>query len=667
MNRSDKKKIEALRRDIEYHNYRYHVLDDPEISDPEYDTLFQELQRLEKKHPELVTPDSPTQRVGAAPLEEFGTVTHHIPMLSLENAMNEEEFRAFDERIRRGLNITGDVTYVAEPKLDGLAVELVYENRILKNGSTRGDGITGEDITQNLRTVRSIPLRLRDGPPLLPLLEVRGEVFMEKEGFLRLNKKRLDEGEPPFANPRNAAAGSLRQLDSAITARRPLKFFCYELGWVSGITFSTHWEALEKVKEWGLPVSPNIRLRQGIHEVIEYFREWEKKRESLPYEIDGVVVKLNAFASRERLGIRSRSPRWAIAGKFKAQQATTVVEDIEASVGRTGAITPVAHLRPANVGGVVVGRATLHNQDEIDRKDVRIGDTVLIQRAGDVIPEVIKVILNKRPSETKRYLLPETCPACGGEVVRPEGEAVARCQNVACPAQVKGRIEHFASKRAMDIDGLGTKLIDQMVETGLLKSFADIYYLQQEDVASLERMAEKSAQNLMTAIDRRRKTTLARFLYGLGIRNVGEHLAQVLARQIKTLDAIMEASIAELECIDEVGPIVAESIARFFQNEENRKVIQRCLDGGVELEPSEEEGTGPLTERTFVFTGALKKLSRHEAQETVQRLGGRASTSVSATTDYLVAGPRAGSKLKKAKELGIEVLSEEEFLKMIEE
>ena len=670
-----RKLIADLRRKIGYHNYRYHVLDDPEISDAEYDDLFRKLQKLEEDHPELVTPDSPTRRVGAPPLEEFGTVTHRVPMLSLENAMNEEELRAFDERTKRTLGSDSHVTYVAEPKLDGVAVELVYEDGMLVNGSTRGDGITGEDITQNLRTVRSIPLRLHhevgkptDGNAGPPWVEVRGEVFMEKDAFVRLNKGRMDEGEPPFANPRNAAAGSLRQLDSSITSSRPLKFFCYEMGHTEGFSFSTHWDALQAVKRWGLPVNPNIEVFEGIQPVVEYFRKWEKNREKLPYDIDGVVIKVNHLAYRDLLGIRSRSPRWAIAGKFKAQQATTVVEDIEASVGRTGAVTPVAHLKPTNVGGVMVSRATLHNQDEIDRKDVRIGDTVLIQRAGDVIPKVVKVDLDKRPRETGRYVLPSRCPVCGGEVARPAGEAVARCQNVACPAQLKGRIAHFASKRAMDIEGLGTKLIDQLVDTGLLLSFADIYTLKKEDVASLERMADKSAQNLMDAIETRRKTTLARFLYGMGIRNVGEHLAQVLARRFQTLDSLMEADFDHLEIIDEVGPIVAESVVRFFESNENRRVIEQCLDGGVELTVPEKEEQVPrlLANKTLVFTGALEKVTRHEAQDLVEKLGGHAAGSVSKKTDYVVAGPGARSKLKRAQELGIPILSEEEFLRMVE-
>ncbi|MFQ6615631.1 MAG: NAD-dependent DNA ligase LigA [Fidelibacterota bacterium] len=676
--KSVEKRVSELRRQIEYHNYRYYVLDDPELSDAEYDTLFRELVELEAQHPGLVTPDSPTQRVGAAPLEEFGTLSHRVAMLSLENAMDETELDAFHHRVARILGSSREVTYVAELKLDGLAVELTFEDGRFARGSTRGNGFTGEDITQNLRTIRSIPLRLRGSfrpeeksLPVPPVVDIRGEVFMEKKGFTRLNRQRSDQGNPPFANPRNAAAGSLRQLDPSITASRPLRFFAYEMGYAepAGAGLSSHWDTLESFKAWGLPVEPHVRRCPEKKDVLRYFRHWAERRESLPYEIDGVVIKVDDFAHRDQLGIRSRSPRWAIAGKFKAQRATTLVEDIEASVGRTGAITPVAHLTPVMVGGVVVSRATLHNQDEIDRKDIRVGDTVLIQRAGDVIPEVVKVIRNKRPRGTRKYALPSTCPICHSPVVRPVGEAVARCQNVACPAQVKGRIRHFASKRAVDIDGLGTKLIHQMVDKKLLKSFADIYFLTQDRITSLERMAEKSAANLMDAIDASRKVPLARFIYGLGIRNVGEHLAQVLAREFRTLDALRNADLDTLEEIEEVGPIVADSVTKFFANPDNRKVIERCLEGGIMLESPREAAapeTRSLDGKTFVFTGSLEQFTRQEAKRVVENLGGRATGSISGNTDYVVAGDAAGSKLKKAVELGITVLTEEEFLKMVE-
>ena len=662
MNVDVRKKVETLRKQLDHHNYRYYVLDDPEVADREYDTLLRELQKLEQDHPELVTHDSPTQRVGARPLEAFGSVDHRLPMLSLENAMSDEELIAFDERVKKGLDVDKSIEYVAELKMDGLAVELVYENGTFVRGSTRGDGFTGEGITQNLRTVRAIPLKLRD-QKWPSSFEVRGEVFMDKQGFVLLNEQRLKEGESPFANPRNAAAGSLRQLDSSVTAGRPLKFFAYEL---AGATQPSQWETLESLKSWGLPVNGHTKLCGSMDAAVNFFHRWENERESLPYEIDGVVVKVNDLAQREALGVRSRSPRWAIAGKFKAQQVTTVVEDIIASVGRTGAVTPVAKLEAVSVGGVTVTNATLHNQDEINRKDVRIGDTVLVQRAGDVIPEVVKVISEKRPKETKPYNLPDSCPQCNGEVIRPEGEVVARCQNAACPAQVKGRIDHFVSKRAMNMDGLGTKLIDQMVEEGLLRDFSDIFTLKKEDVAGLERMAEKSAENLMDAIKASKIVSLWRFVYGLGIRNIGEHLAQVLANRFGDLDAIMSAAPEELEEIDEVGPIVAASIHSFFSGESNRAIVERCLASGVMLEnpPTLSEST-PLEGKTFVFTGSLEKFTRSEAKEMVEHLGGRAGGSVNQKTDYLVAGPGTGSKKTKAEELGVPILTETEFFNLI--
>ena len=662
MNVDVRKKVETLRKQLDHHNYRYYVLDDPEVADQEYDTLLRELQKLEQNHPELVTHDSPTQRVGARPLEAFGSVDHRLPMLSLENAMSDEELIAFDERVKKGLDVDKSIEYVAELKMDGLAVELVYENGTFVRGSTRGDGFTGEGITQNLRTVRAIPLKLRD-QKWPSSFEVRGEVFMDKQGFVLLNEQRLKEGESPFANPRNAAAGSLRQLDSSVTAGRPLKFFAYEL---AGATQPSQWETLESLKSWGLPVNGHTKLCGSMDAAVNFFHRWENERESLPYEIDGVVVKVNDLAQREALGVRSRSPRWAIAGKFKAQQVTTVVEDIIASVGRTGAVTPVAKLEAVSVGGVTVTNATLHNQDEINRKDVRIGDTVLIQRAGDVIPEVVKVISEKRPKETKPYNLPDSCPQCNGEVIRPEGEVVARCQNAACPAQVKGRIDHFVSKRAMNMDGLGTKLIDQMVEEGLLRDFSDIFTLKKEDVAGLERMAEKSAENLMDAIKASKIVSLWRFVYGLGIRNIGEHLAQVLANRFGDLDAIMSAAPEELEEIDEVGPIVAASIHSFFSGESNRAIVERCLASGVILEnPPTFSGATPLEGKTFVFTGSLEKFTRSEAKEMVEHMGGRAGGSVNQKTDYLVAGPGTGSKKTKAEELGVPILTETEFFNLI--
>ena len=661
------KQINDLRMQLNDHNYRYYVLDDPLISDSEYDQLFRELQKLETDNPNLITEDSPTRRVGAEPLSSFGSWTHRMPMLSLANAMNEDELAAFDTRVKKGLDTEKDLEYMAEPKLDGLAVELVYENGFFVNGSTRGDGITGEDITQNLKTITAIPLSLRkNGQKTPPLLEVRGEVFITKDGFKKLNRNQEKEELSPFANPRNAAAGSLRQLDSKITATRPLSIYCYEAGRIDGISFDTHEDFLSTLKEWGFPVNPEIQKVTNAEAMVAFHRNLEAKRDSLPYEIDGTVFKVNAINQRNALGIRSRSPRWAIAGKFKAQQATTLVQNIIPSVGRTGAVTPVARLEPVNVGGVVVTNATLHNQDEIDRKDVRVGDTVLIQRAGDVIPEVVKVIPAKRPPETKTYQLPTACPSCGQEVFRPEGEVVARCQNLSCPAQVKGRIEHFVSKGALDIDGFGEKLVDQLVDKKLILTVDDIFKLNFDDLVNLERMAEKSALNILTAIQDSKQTTFARFVYALGIRNVGAHLSKVLEKAfVGDIEKFMNAEEEELEAIDEVGPIVAETITTFLSNCTNTDVIESCLSLGIRLKKVEEPKSLLLQGKTFVFTGALTQFSRNEAKEMTEAHGGKVSGSVSKNTDFVVAGPGAGSKLKKATELDIPVLSEAEFLDML--
>lgn len=661
------KQINDLRMQLNDHNYRYYVLDDPLISDSEYDQLFRELQKLETDNPNLITEDSPTHRVGAEPLSSFGSWTHRMPMLSLANAMNEDELAAFDTRVKKGLDTEKDLEYMAEPKLDGLAVELVYENGFFVNGSTRGDGITGEDITQNLKTIAAIPLSLRkNGQKTPPLLEVRGEVFITKDGFKKLNRNQEKEELSPFANPRNAAAGSLRQLDSKITATRPLSIYCYEAGRIDGISFDTHEDFLSTLKEWGFPVNPEIQKVKNAETMVAFHRNLEAKRDSLPYEIDGTVFKVNAINQRNALGIRSRSPRWAIAGKFKAQQATTLVQNIIPSVGRTGAVTPVARLEPVNVGGVVVTNATLHNQDEIDRKDVRVGDTVLIQRAGDVIPEVVKVIPAKRPPETKAYQLPTACPSCGQEVFRPEGEVVARCQNLSCPAQVKGRIEHFVSKGALDIDGFGEKLVDQLVDKKLILTVDDIFKLNFDDLVNLERMAEKSALNILTAIQDSKQTTFARFVYALGIRNVGAHLSKVLEKAfVGDIEKFMNAEEEELEAIDEVGPIVAETITTFLSNCTNTDVIESCLSLGIRLKKVEEPKSLLLQGKTFVFTGALTQFSRNEAKEMTEAHGGKVSGSVSKNTDFVVAGPGAGSKLKKATELDIPVLSEAEFLDML--
>ena len=661
-------KVQSLRDKINDHNYRYYVLNDPLISDSEYDQLFRELENLEQKSPELVTQDSPTQRVGTTPLKSFGTIQHSIPMLSLENAMDEDELRSFYERLQKGLNNNNKISIIAEPKLDGLGVELVYENGFFIHGSTRGDGITGENISQNLKTIPSIPLSLRTNKRnAIQLLEVRGEVFMTKSGFNQLNKTRLAEGLDPFANPRNAAAGSLRQLDSKITSERPLSIFCYEAGSINGETFNSHKEFLSALKEWGFPVNPEVKVVNNIDEMIVYHSNLENKRNTLPYEIDGTVFKVNKNEQRNVLGARSRSPRWAIAGKFKSQQVTTIVTDIIASVGRTGAITPVAKLIPVNVGGVIVTNATLHNQDEIIRKDVRIGDTVLIQRAGDVIPEIVKVIQGKRSSNTVEYFLPKVCPACEHEVFRPEGEAIVRCQNLSCPAQVKGRIEHFISKSALDIDGFGEKLVNQLVDNKIIKTVDDIFKLNFKDLVNLERMAEKSAQNIIDAIDSSKKTTFNRFVYALGIRNVGSHLSKVIERAFNAnINDFINATFEELEKIDEVGPIVAETITRFWKDKSNIDVVESCLAFGVELDSLSKLLSKKLENKIIVFTGVLTQFSRREAKTMAESHGARASGSVSKNTDYVVAGNSAGSKLKKAKEFGVPVLTEDEFLKLIE-
>ncbi len=660
-------RISELRQNINYHNYRYYVLDDPEITDEEYDRLFRELEDLENAHPHLVTPDSPTRRVGAPPLETFQTVIHRLPMLSLGNAFSEEEVIEFDRRLKRLLRDDADITYVAEPKLDGVAVELVYINGGFSVGSTRGDGITGEDVTQNLRTIKSIPLKLLEAKePALSRLEVRGEVYLRLKGFQELNRTREEEGEPPFANPRNAAAGSLRQLDSAITARRPLDIFCYGLGIVEGRLFSSQWEVLQTLPAWGFKVNPHIRRCQTIKEVIDFYRDMQEAREDLPYEIDGVVIKVDNFILQEKLGTVSRSPRWALAFKFPARQATTTVVDIVAQVGRTGAITPVAVMQPVEISGVTVSRATLHNQDEIDRKDVRIGDTVVVQRAGDVIPEVVSVITDRRSGKEVPYKIPSTCPVCGAEVVRLEGEAACRCVNRSCPAQVKQAIKHFVSKRAMDIDGLGSKLVDRLVEEGLVRDVADLYTLTIEDLVPLERMGQKLAGNIIDAVQSSKTRGLERVIYALGIRHVGEHLAAVLAEQYSSIDDLMNVSEDELTAINEIGPEVAGSMVTFFSQPINRTLMARLREAGITMSARKETIASELQGKTFVFTGALSRFSRDEAKQQVTSLGGKVSSSVSKNTDYVVVGEDYGSKYEKAQSLGVTILTEEEFQNLLD-
>ncbi|MGH8284040.1 MAG: NAD-dependent DNA ligase LigA [Gammaproteobacteria bacterium] len=660
--RDAQRRIRALREDLDRHNYRYYVLDAPEIPDSEYDRLMRELQALEQEFPQLVTPDSPTRRVGAAPLKAFGEVRHTVPMLSLDNAFDDEELEAFDTRVHQRLETTDEMEYTAEPKLDGLALSLHYENGVLTRGATRGDGSTGEDVTSNVRTIASIPLRLR-GKSYPAVLEVRGEVYMPKKGFQALNRRQAERGEKTFANPRNAAAGSLRQLDSRITAQRPLEFFAYAWGKVtSGTLPKRHSTVLAQFRDWGLRTNPENRVVRGISGCLEYYRQMSAKRPQLPYQIDGVVYKVDRLDLQQRLGFVARAPRWAIAHKFPAEEAMTLLKAVEFQVGRTGALTPVARLVPVFVGGATVSNATLHNMDEVERKDVRVGDTVIVRRAGDVIPEVASVVPSKRPKNARRVKMPTKCPVCGSDVVRAEGEAVARCTGgLYCPAQRKELIRHFASRRALDIEGLGEKLVDQLVDAGLVRTPANIFSLGVPQLAELERMGEKSAANLVQAIERARHTTLARFLYALGIREVGETTAEALARHFGTLNALMAADEAALLQVPDVGPVVAAAIAAFFHEAHNREVITALRKAGVrwaESKPAAHTGPGPLSGKSFVMTGTLTGMTRDEAKARIQALGGKVSGSVSKKTDYLVVGAEPGSKLAEARKLGTAVLNE---------
>ncbi|MEA3287477.1 MAG: NAD-dependent DNA ligase LigA [Candidatus Marinimicrobia bacterium] len=649
------------------HNHRYYILDDPSTSDAAYDSLLRELQELETAYPEFTRPDSPSQRVGSLSSSRFEPLTHSTPMLSLENAMNTQELIDFDTRVRKDLELDG-IAYVIEPKLDGLGVELIYVDGIFTAGSTRGDGFVGENITQNLKTLRSLPLRLRDNIRLIPpYLEVRGEVFMSHRDFEDLNHRQLDAEKAVFANPRNAAAGSLRQLDSRITATRKLQVNIYAAGRITDFQVPTHLDFIQALQDWGFPVNDRTKLCSGITEVIQFHQQLEIDRESLAYDIDGTVCKVNDLAAQNQLGIRSRSPRWAIAGKFKARQEITRIISIEPSVGRTGAITPVANLEPIQLGGVMVARATLHNQDEIDRKDVREGDTVVVQRAGDVIPEVVKTILDKRPENTLPYLIPERCPVCEGHVVRLKGEAKHYCQNISCPAQIKGRIEHFVARRCMDIDGFGSKLVAQLVDTNLINSIADIYTLDSKQLANLERMAEKSADNIMEAIQASKSVDLWRLIHGLGIRNVGEHISKVLASKFGSLSQLSKTDSETFEATHEVGPIVAKGLVEFFRDSDNQKLIARLVNQGLNPQLDISAATeGLLAGLNFVFTGKLEYFNRDTAREMVESHGGSTSGTVSKKIDYLIAGPGAGSKLEKAKKLGIKVLTEAEFREMVE-
>jgi DNA ligase (NAD+) len=679
MNREEaQRRIEYLRESILDHNRRYYQLDAPEISDTEYDGLMRELQALEEQFPDLSSPDSPTQRVGAPPLDKFGTFTHLTPMLSLANAFSDEEIREFDRRCRRIVGSELLRRYIVEPKLDGLAVNLVYQQGALSVASTRGDGFIGEDVTMNIRTIPEVPLIIRmsgkdaaqghaDTSPVPERIEVRGEVCMGKEAFRNLNRRRMDDREPPFANPRNAAAGSLRQLDSRITARRRLTFFSYAIGLVEGTAFENHCDVLRALSSWGFLVNDLIRPASNVEECIEYYHHIGELRTNLPYEIDGIVIKVDDLALQERLGSVARSPRWAVACKFLALQAQTVVNDIGIHVGRTGVLTPVAIMEPVPVGGVTVSRATLHNQDEIDRKDIRIGDTVIVQRAGDVIPEVVEVIKERRPVTARPFVMPNRCPECGSHVVRLMGEAAHRCIGLACPAQIRQRIGHFASRGALDIDGLGEKIVAQLVKTGLIADPADLYLLTKEQLLGLERMAEKSASNLLAAIDRSKQPPLDRLIFALGIRHVGEQTAKRLAEAYDSLEALAGASEQELAKIRDIGPEVSASIGSFFREPANRNVIEKLHRAGIVPTSAVKPRVAPLAGKAFVFTGTLTKMGRMKAKSMVESLGGSVTGSLTKTTDYVVAGEAPGSKLEKARQNEIAILDETAFLALIEE
>jgi len=657
-------RAEELRGQLRDASHRYYVLDAPTLSDAEYDRLFRELEQLEADHPDLITPDSPTRRVGAGPSEKFAKVTHRRQMMSLANAMTEEEFLEFDARVHR---LLGDdpVRYVVEPKLDGLAVTLRYENGRFTQGATRGDGLTGEDVTANLKTIKMVPLQLGGRPPAL--FEVRGEVFINKRDFVRMNEEREKAGEPTFVNPRNCAAGSLRQLDPRITAQRPLSIFFYEVGDTPGLTFATHWEKLALLRELGLRTNPQNELCETLEAVKDKYRRMLAMRHELRYEIDGSVIKVDSEDQRRRLGAVSRTPRWAIAYKFPAEEEATTIEDIFVSVGRTGALTPVAALKPVHVGGVTVSRATLHNEDELCRKDVRVGDRVFLRRAGDVIPEIVRVIVESRPADSRPWEMPKQCPACGTAVVREEGEAITRCPNPVCPAKTVSRLRHFASRLAMDIEGLGVETSTQLTETGLVKTPADLYSLTYEQLVGLDRFADLSARNLLAAIEASKRRPLRHVIHALGIRMVGEATAVALARRFGSLEAMMDASVEDLQSVRDVGPEVARHIHDFLALPDQREVIRQLLAAGVRPEPDQVVATaGPFAGKTVVLTGTLTQYSREQAKAEIERRGGRVSGSVSRKTDLVVAGGDAGSKLKKAQELGVRVVDENGFRELLE-
>ena len=665
------KELNELRDTIQYHNNRYYTLDDPEISDAEYDRLFKRLLDLEKQYPHLITPESPSQRVGAGPQESFTQVTHSKPMLSLENGFDDQAIRDFDARIRRLLGRAYQCDYIVEPKMDGLAVEIVYEKGALAVASTRGDGYVGENITANIKTILTVPLTLMQLPGGLSipdLLEVRGEVYMETEAFQMLNNTRLQKNLPVFANPRNAAAGSLRQLNPRITAKRPLNYFCYGIGEMRGHTFATHYETMIAVQQWGLRVNrPHLKVFQNIEDIIHHCRYLEENRHQFPYETDGAVIKVNPLELQSLLGQKSRSPRWALAFKFQPTEETTRILAIDIQVGRTGALTPVATLEPVEIGGVTVSRATLHNQEEIDKKDIRVLDTVIVRRAGDVIPEVVKVVTSKRTGIEKKFTFPDQCPVCGTKVEKNPGDVVIRCPNPICPAQIKESLKHFASKGAMDIDGLGDKIIAQLVEKGMVKEAADLFELTLDDLLKLDKIAKKSAENLQMAIAFSKNTTLPRFIYALGIRHVGEHIAELLAKHFRDMEYLQQAKQEDLLNINEIGPQIAESIVSYFSDNDKTIHLQRLLNKGIRFEKAAEEISSAIAGKTFAITGSLNTMARSEAKERITGKGGSLGSSVSQKTDYLIVGESPGSKLQKAEEMGIPILREDEFLKLLED
>ena len=658
--------IARLRKEIERHNHLYYVVNEPELSDAEYDALYRKLEQLEKEHPEQVTSDSPTQRVGSSPSESFGALRHTVPMLSFANAFDEDGLRDFDRRARSLLGVE-QIDYICEPKLDGLAVELVYRDGRLVAGSTRGDGRVGEEVTANLRTIRSVPLRLRESPEaaIPTLLEVRGEVFIERQAFADFNARRTRRGDDPFANPRNLAAGTLRQLDPRVTASRPLSIYCYDVGTVDGIAFDTQQELLARLPHLGLPVNPTYWPCGGIEAVLEVYRLVARTRQQFPYEADGIVVKVDSFSARAVLGAVSRSPRWAIAGKFPASQGVTKLTDIAISVGRTGVLTPVAVLDPVRVHGVEISSATLHNEDEIRRKDIQIGDTVVVERAGDVIPKIARALPELRTGAERPFRMPNRCPVCGSEVVRVESEAAHRCVNTSYPARFRQSLLHFISKAGLDVDGVGPQLVGQLIDTGLVHTLADVFRLSRDALIGLDRVGPKSADNLLSALDRAKTTTLDRFLFALGIPGVGTHLAGVLAREFGSLDAVMHADEETLSAIRDIGPLSARAITAFFADERSRTMLQDLLDVGIVVRASASPPGDALAGRRFVFTGTLSAMTRSEAEARVGALGATSSASVSKAVDYVVVGQNPGSKADKAHRLRVPVLTEGEFLDLL--